>query len=54
MMNDTRDHINGNKNEKERFYFSMMTEQLCTCSSYVRIYVLESPNGIHDVTHTYT
>ncbi len=34
--------------------FRMMSEQRCTCSSYVRVYALEFPNGIYDVIHPYT
>ncbi len=34
--------------------FRMMSEQRCTCSSYVRVYALQFPNGIYDVIHPYT
>ncbi len=60
MMNDTRDHINSNKTKRGKkedgieILFRMMSEQRCTCSSYVRVYALQFPNGIYDVIHPYT
>jgi hypothetical protein len=53
MMNDTQDHINANKTEADgmEILFHMMSEQRCTCSSYMHVYVLQFPNGVHDATH---